>query len=144
MSQRLLRVVSQRGAMSTIGDIHKIVWYGVAMSQKRNRKRRTVYIAHSMIMQRSGSKPVGRRRETRGAINMGEQEPTVSIKRTICTTNSHDETTPTPLHTKDQQHRQWQQQLPVTANFTNHSPANGHSIVAASPHRTASTIIEVQ
>ena len=76
------------------------------MNQKRNRKRRTVYIAHSMIMQRSDDKPVGRRRGARGAINMEKQEPTASIKRTIRTANGHYETTPTPLHTKDQQHRQ--------------------------------------
>ena len=44
------------------------------------------------------------------------------------------------------QHRQWQAQLQCSAavNSTNPPPANGHSIVAANQHCTASTTIEVE
>ena len=114
------------------------------MNQKRNRKRHTVYIGHSMIMQRLGSKPMGRHRGIRGAITMEQQEPTTSIKTTICSANGHHERTPSSNHTNDHMYRQWRSQLHVPANSTSSPPTKGHSIVAANRHSIAATTIEVQ
>ena len=94
------------------GSFHKIGWYGVAMNQKRNRKRHTVYIAQSMIMQRLGSKPKGRHSGIRGRLTWSNsnrphrpkrpsapQMPTTkghrphSIPMTTCTANGGDSST---------------------------------------------------
>ena len=68
------------------------------MNEKRNRKRWHCVHWNSMIMQRLSSKPMGRRREIRGANSMTEQELSTSIKGSIRTANGHHDTTPIPLH----------------------------------------------
>ena len=129
--------------MYTFGDNQKIVWYRVAMNEKRNRKRHTVYIAHSMIMQRSSIKPMRRRREFVGRMTWDDRNRPHRFQRPsapqMATTKRH---RPTPYQGPPD--RQWQTQLCVAADSTNSSPINEHSIVNTNQHRTASTVIEVQ
>ena len=55
------------------------------------------YIAHSMIVQRSGSIPMGRRRGILGANNDHEQEVDGSVNTTISIANGHhNDPLPTP------------------------------------------------
>ena len=128
----------------TLGSFHKIGWYGVAMNQKRNRKRWHCVHWNSMIIQRSDDKPVGRRRGIRGAINIEEQESTASINMTIRITNGHHGMPLTPHHTNDHQYRHCRTQLNGAVNPTNSPPTNVSTIMAATQHDAASTMIEVQ
>ena len=76
------------------------------MNEKRFRIRRHCVHWNSMIMQRVNIKPMGRRRGIRGAIDTKEQDPSESIKEVNRTADGHHQSTPTPQHTNDHQHRQ--------------------------------------
>ena len=85
---------------------------------------------------------MGRRRGICGAINIEKEESTASINTTIRITNGHHGILLTSRHTKDHQYSQTQ--LNVAVNPTNSPLINVPSIMAATQHDTASTMIEVQ
>ena len=68
----------------------------------------TLHCAHCTLGDRAeiGHQAIGTTPGDSWAIDIGEQEPTASIVRTIRTANGHHETTPTPLHTEDHRHGQ--------------------------------------